>query len=39
MLIDVKSMLRVGDTLVALMFMSDGTHLLNFAGDNTEWPV
>jgi len=39
MLIDVTSTLRVGDTLVPLIFMSDGTHLSSFAGDNTEWPV
>ena len=39
MLINVKSMLRVGDTLVPLIFMSDGTHLPNFAGDKQEWPV
>jgi hypothetical protein len=32
-------MLRLGDTLVTLTFMSDGTHLANFAGDKTEWPV
>jgi len=32
-------MLRVGDTVVPLIFMSDGTHLSNFAGDKTEWPV
>jgi len=32
-------MLRVGDTLVPLIFMSDGTHLLNFAGHKKEWPV
>jgi hypothetical protein len=29
----------VGDLLVLLIFMSDGTHLSNFAGDKTEWPV
>jgi hypothetical protein len=29
----------VGDTLVSLIFMSDGTHLSNFARDKTEWPV
>jgi len=29
----------VGDTLVSLIFMSDGTHLSNFAGDKKEWPV
>jgi len=32
-------MLRVGDTLVPLIFRSDGTHLSNFAGDKKEWPV
>jgi hypothetical protein len=32
-------MLRVGDTLVPLNFMSDGTHLSNFAGDKKEWPL
>jgi len=31
-------MLRVGDTLVLLIFMSDRTHLSNFAGDKKEWP-
>ena len=39
MLIDVYSTLRVGDTLVPLIFMSDGMHLSNFAGDKKEWPV
>jgi len=39
MLIDVKATLRLGDTLVPLIFMSDGTHLSNFAGDQKEWPV
>jgi len=29
----------VGDTLVPLIFMSDGTHLSNVAGDKKEWPV
>jgi hypothetical protein len=29
----------VGDTLVPLIFMSDGTHLSNFVGDKIEWPV
>jgi hypothetical protein len=38
-LINVYATLRVGDTLVPLLFMSDGTHLANFAGDKTEWPV
>jgi len=39
MLIVIESMLRVGDTLVPLIFMSDGTHLSDFAGDNKEWPA
>jgi len=38
-LIEVKSTLRLGDTLVPLLFMSDGTHLSNFAGDKNDWPV
>jgi hypothetical protein len=38
-LIDVESTLRVGDTLLPLIFMSDGTHLSNFAGDKKEKPV
>jgi len=29
----------MGDTRVALIFMSDRTHLSNFAGDKKEWPV
>jgi len=29
----------VGDTLVRCIFMSDGTHLSNFAGDKNEWAV
>jgi hypothetical protein len=39
MLIEVQASLRLGDTLVPLIFMSDGTHLSNFAGDKKEWPV
>jgi len=35
----VKSTLRVGDTVVPLMFIFDGTHLSNFATDKKEWPV
>jgi hypothetical protein len=38
-LIDVWTTLRVGDTLVPLIFMSDGTHLSNFVSDKKEWPV
>jgi len=37
-LIEVKATLRLGDTLVPLIFMSDRTHLLNFAGNKKEWP-
>jgi len=37
-LIYVNSTLTLGNTLVRLIFMSDGTHLLNLAGDNKEWP-
>jgi len=32
-------MLRVVDSLVPMISMSDGTHLSNFAGDKKEWPV
>jgi len=39
MLTDVKSTLRVGDTLVPLIFMSDRTYLSAFAGDKKDWPV
>ena len=39
MLINVKSTHRVGDTLVPLIFMSDGKHLSNLAADNKQWPV
>jgi hypothetical protein len=39
MLIEIKATVRLGDTLVPLIFMSDRTHLSNFAGDKTEWPV
>ena len=38
-LTDVESTLRVGDALVPSSFMSDGTHLSNFAGGKKEWPV
>jgi hypothetical protein len=38
-LIEVKATLRLGDTLVPLIFMSDGTHLSNFAGYKKDWPV
>jgi hypothetical protein len=37
-LIEVKATLRLGDTLVPLIFMSDGTHLSNFAGDKNKLP-
>jgi len=32
-------MLSLGDTLVPRIFMSNGTHHSNFAGDKKEWPV
>jgi hypothetical protein len=38
-LIKVKATLRLGDTLVPLIVMSDGTHLPNFAGNTKEWPA
>jgi hypothetical protein len=34
-----KTTLVDGDTLVPLIFMSDGTHLSNYSGDKKEWPV
>jgi hypothetical protein len=37
--IDFKSTLRVGDTLVPMNFISNGTHFLNFAGGKKEWHV
>jgi hypothetical protein len=39
MLIEVKATLSLGDTLVPLIFMSDGTHLANFSGNKKQWPV
>ena len=39
MLIEVKVTLKLGDTVVPMIFMSDRTHLSNFAGDKKEWPV
>ena len=39
MLTDVKSTLTVGDTVVPLIFVSDGTHRLTFTGDKIEWRV
>jgi len=38
-LIDVKSTLRVGDTLAPLVFMSNGTNRSNFAGNINVWPI
>jgi len=38
-LTDIESTHRVGVTLVPLIFMTDGMHLSNFAGDKKEWPV
>jgi hypothetical protein len=39
MLIELKATLRLRDILSRLVFMSDGTHPSNFAGDKKEWPV
>ena len=39
MQIEVKATLSLGDTLVPLIFMSNGTYLSNLAGDKTEWPL
>jgi len=39
MLFEVQVTFRVGDKLVPLNFMSDGTHLSNFAYDTQEWHV
>ena len=36
---DVNSTLRVGETLVPVIIMSDGTHLSNIAGNKSQWPV
>jgi len=38
-LINVEGTLSVGDSLVPLICMSDGTHLSNFSSDKKEWPV
>jgi hypothetical protein len=37
--IEDKETLRLGDTLVPLILMSDGTYVSNFAGSKNEWPV
>jgi len=34
-----KTRLPVGQTVVPIIFMSDGTHLTNFCGDKKAWPV
>jgi hypothetical protein len=39
MLTNVRSMLCVGDRLVPLILMSDGTHLSNIAGELIEQSV
>jgi len=38
-LIDLKYMLRVGDTVVPLIFMTEESQLVNLAGAMEEWPV
>jgi hypothetical protein len=32
-------MFRVGDTLVPVIFIFDGTLLFNFAGNNNDWAI
>ena len=39
MLIWGKAALEIGDTTVAIIFMSNTTHLTNFAGDQKAWPI
>jgi len=39
MVSEVEATLRVGHTLVPLIFMSDGTYPSNFAFNEKEWPV
>ena len=39
MLLDILATLRVGDTRVPLIFMTDGTHFSNLAGNKNKWPV
>ena len=39
MLLEVKETLRLRETLVPVIFRSDGTHILIFAGDQKQWPV
>ena len=34
-----KAALDDGDTIVPIIFMSDATHLTNFAGDQKAWPI
>lgn len=38
-LIEVMSILIIGDTVLPLIFISDGTHLVNFVCDKTASPV
>jgi hypothetical protein len=39
MVIDVELSLTVGDTLVLLIVISDGTQISNVDGNKQEWPV
>jgi hypothetical protein len=39
LLIEVKAKLRLEDTLVPWIFMSNGTHLSNIPGHLKDWPV
>jgi hypothetical protein len=36
---DPQANVPVGETIVPLIFLSDSTHLTNFAGDKKAWPV
>jgi hypothetical protein len=36
---EIYSLVRLRDTLVPWIFLSDGTHLSNFTGDKKEWHV
>ncbi|KAF8241806.1 hypothetical protein K440DRAFT_517113, partial [Wilcoxina mikolae CBS 423.85] len=36
---DKQTILLVGDILVPMIFMSDGTHLTNFSGYKKAWPI
>jgi hypothetical protein len=39
LLTEPQAIVPVGETIVPLIFLSDSTHLTNFAGDKKAWPV